>query len=355
METLKCDLLVVGAGPAGASAAREAARAGMKVLAAERREIIGVPVRCAEYVPAPLLGEVDLGRAFLVQSVRGMKTFLAHGEVQTIRAPGFSIRRDLFDQTLARAAVDAGARILLSTRVIGREGGKVILKKRRGEPAEVEAAVILGADGPRSTVGRWMGSVNRSPIPAVQVRVPLVAPLEFTEVYFDREIYGGYAWLFPRGGEANVGLGRKEGRSGSEPMGELLKRFLSRLASEGKIRWAPSGWTAGWIPAEPLGTLVRDNLLLAGDAAGQTHPITGAGVSQAVAGGRMAGRWAAAAVDRGGPDRLREYEEEWRDLFGESMEHAFKRRLLLEREWDRMEEILRSCWVSFREYYAHPE
>jgi digeranylgeranylglycerophospholipid reductase len=352
METRSCDLLVVGAGPAGSSAAREAAGKGLTVWVAERRETIGVPVRCAEFIPAPLPGKIGLGRAYAVQPVLGMNTYLPNGEVSLLRAPGFIIRRDLFDQTLAKGAEDAGAKILLSTRVVGKEGGGVILKRADGTRVRVDAKVIVGADGPHSTVGRWMGKMNRHMIPAVQVRVSLTEPMEFTEVYFDKSFYGGYGWLFPRGGEANVGLGRKAREGRCEPMGRLLRDLLSRLEREGKILGKSKGWTAGWIPAEPLRNLVRENILLVGDAAGQTHPITGAGIFEAVTGGRMAGKWAAAALEGGGPKRLLHYEEEWRDLFGESMDRAFHRRLLLERQWDRLQEIISSCWVAFRGYYV---
>ncbi|MCP4666108.1 MAG: NAD(P)-binding protein, partial [Deltaproteobacteria bacterium] len=118
MKTHTCHILVVGAGPAGASAAARAARKGLKVLVLERRAVVGVPVRCAEFIPAPLMGELNMGRGFIVQSVRGMRTLLPNGEVRETRAPGFMIRRDLFDQALAQEAERGGAEILVSTRVL---------------------------------------------------------------------------------------------------------------------------------------------------------------------------------------------------------------------------------------------
>ena len=104
MERLECDVLVVGAGPAGTSAARAAASRGARVVVVERRAVIGVPVRCAEYIPAVLLGEAGVGRRFVVQPIRGMRTYCNGRCLQETPAPGYTIRRDLFDQALADAA-----------------------------------------------------------------------------------------------------------------------------------------------------------------------------------------------------------------------------------------------------------
>ncbi|MBW1802439.1 MAG: NAD(P)/FAD-dependent oxidoreductase [Deltaproteobacteria bacterium] len=351
MEAQHCDILIVGAGPAGSSAAIAAANRGLKVLVVERRQSIGVPVRCAEYIPAPLLGEVKLGRDFVVQSVRGMKTVLPGGEIHDTRAPGFIIQRDVFDQTLAGAAGKAGAGVLAETRALTLDGSDVILRNRDRSTAKVRATVIIGADGPHSTVGRWIGSVNRNMLPALQCRFPLVRPLNHTEVYFDREIYAGYGWIFPKGREANVGIGMKHAGAGYPSMAEVFNRFISRLKKAGKIKGDPEGRTAGWIPVEPLRVTSRNQILLAGDAAGQTHPITGAGVHQAVVCGALAGESAARAVEKGNMGLLSKYDIEWRDLFGQTLSRAVKRRQSMEREWSRLEEIIPDCWVAFKNYY----
>ena len=353
MERLKCDILVVGAGPAGSSAARAAASRGLEVLVVERRDTIGVPVQCAEFIPAPLLREIDPARDFVVQSVHGMETILPDGGIKVMRAPGFMIRRDLLDQSLARAAEEAGARLLSSTRVLRMEEGEVVIRGK-GEAGDerVAARVIIGADGPCSSVGRWIGSENRNLIPAVQWRVPLARSMEYTEVYFHEDFFGGYGWLFPVGREANVGVGRKRRNEHDERIGKVLERFVSRLAEEGKVESRPIRTTAGWIPAEPARKVTKGNVLLVGDAAGHTHPITGAGVSQAVIGGRMVGKWAARAVEAGDLSLLGAYEEEWRELFGDAQERAHRRRKSLEENWGHLETAVRTSWIAFREYYA---
>jgi digeranylgeranylglycerophospholipid reductase len=350
----ECDILIVGAGPAGSSAAAAAASRGVRVLAVERKRAIGEPVRCAEYIPRQLLGQLDLDRTFVVQSVERMRTFLPGGAVKETKAPGIMINRNGFDQALAEKAVRSGAEVMTGTTVVERKQGTVFLKRSDRKSFTVAPRIILGADGPFSLVGKWMGLKNRHLIPALQVKASLTRPMECTEVYFLPDIYGGYAWLFPKGQEANVGLGICQGSKWSLPLKTTLDRFVHRLADEGKIKGDPHGLTAGWIPSEPVREVSADAMLLAGDAAGQTHPVTGAGIAQAVLCGRMAGKWAARAVLEDDLRLLREYDREWQDDYGEQLNRAFRKRQKLENGWDRLEEILPSCWVGFREYYAGP-
>jgi digeranylgeranylglycerophospholipid reductase len=323
----------------------------MRVLVVERKSRVGVPVRCAEYIPAPLVGELALGREYVVQRVQGMKTFLPDGSGKTTMTPGMMIRRDLFDQTLCLAARQAGAELWMETSAVGWDGEAVSLRRKGGERLKVGARLVIGADGPHSTVGKWIGSTNSHLLAAVQVSVPLVQPQDFTEVYFEKSFRGGYGWLFPKNGEANVGLGIRKDRGDPPLLLEALTGFLDRLTRENKIRNQPCAWTAGWVPAGPLRPMVKERVLLAGDAAGHTHPITGAGVFQAVTAGRMAGEWAAKAIREKDIGLLARYEEEWRDFYAETHERGFRRRQFLESEWGHLDQVIRRCWVAFREYY----
>src|SRR5208337_4270005 len=138
---------------------------------------------------------------------------------------------------------------------------------------------------------------------------------------------------------------------GSHGIGRVLIDLLSSLAREGKIKGKPFDLTAGRIPAEAPRAIRRGNIVLVGDAAGHTHPITGAGILQAMIGGRMAGKWAARAVESGDISNLANYESEWLDLYGETLGRGFSRRRLLECKWDQLEDIIKYCWVTFKEYH----
>ncbi len=346
--TVRCDLLVIGAGPAGATAARAAAREGLKVLVIDKKVAIGEPVQCAGYVPKFLRKEVSFDKDCIIQEVNRMKTYLPNGDRIETDAPGYILDRRLFDRDLASAAGEAGADISLETVALSL-WRDIVLAKRKGEKIEIEARVIIGADGPKSTVGQWINQVNSEFISAVQVEVPLNEKMDCTEVYFDLEFTGGYGWLFPRGRKANVGVGVNI-RSGRKPM-DALRFLLGKLEAEGRVGIERElCLTKGLIPVNGyLGKTHARNMLLVGDAGGQANPMTGAGIFSAVCCGRMAGSIAAGAIKRGNPTDLKEYEVQWHELFEDSLRRAQERRKFLDSNWNEreFELALRKTWMSF--------
>lgn len=352
-STVSCDILIVGAGPAGGATALAAARRGMQVLIVDRRQVVGVPVQCAEYIPAMLMGHLDLDKSFIVQKIRGMMTCLPDEPVTKTRAPGFTIDRELFDQALIQAASDAGAKLMLSTRALQRlDDETILLKRKSGQYLTVGAKIIVGADGPRSTVGRWVGAVNSDLLPGIQVTLPLVEPMDWTEIYFDPEVYAGYGWLFPKKDFANIGVGMKNSNRSLKKIRPMLDRLIARLVAEGKVTGIPVRYAAGWIPVAPVRQAVHGNVALVGDAAGHTHPITGAGIYSAVVCGEMAGRWAALSVEKGDVSMLKHYDDQWKDLFQDTFDRARQRRQSMESGWHDFSRTIKSCWIAFREYYA---
>lgn len=140
----RADVIVLGLGPAGASAAAAAARLGANVLALDRKREAGRPVQCAELVPALL--EVD--PAAVRQKIDGMLTFV-EDDAPDVSAhfPGRMLDRAAFDASLVEAARNAGADVRFSSFVarVTREG-EVLLADGR----VLRAAAIIGADGPCS-------------------------------------------------------------------------------------------------------------------------------------------------------------------------------------------------------------
>lgn len=353
MEKLKCEILVIGAGPAGGAAARAAAESGADVLLVESRQKVGVPVQCAEFIPAMLKGQLNLKANFVAQKVTGMKTYRSDQEVTFTKAPGYIIYRDRFDQALAQAAEAAGVRLMTSTRAVSRtESGTVILRTKDALKYEVEAKVIIGADGPHSMVGKWVNAQNANLLPGVQVTMTITEALEHTEVYFRPDIFAGYGWLFPKNDVANVGLGLKKQTENKYSVRQILDRFVESLKQDGKITGEPRNYAAGWIPAEPVRQTVHGNVALVGDAAGHTHAITGAGIFASVIGGKMAGEAAGQAIAENDILLLEEYNKEWQDLMGDTLERAFDRRQYMEIHWEEFKDTVQKCWVAYKEYYG---
>ncbi|HHV62357.1 MAG TPA: NAD(P)/FAD-dependent oxidoreductase [Firmicutes bacterium] len=351
------DALVVGAGPAGACAARRLALDGARVLMAERKPRVGMPVQCAEYVPMFITYYVPLEAGHIAQRVDEMETFLPTGEVVRNRFPGYVLHRSLFDKSLVASALKAGAELLLGARVTGLSDRGVVIESRGPggrERFEVAAKVVIGADGPISTVGKAVGRENTEFVAGAQCEVLLDRPLEATRVYFDPEYFGGYGWVFPKGDTANVGVGVQltgvpgPGNSLLEAR-EVLEGFLDKLkVGRGRVL----GYTGGLIPVGGPLAATSGRVLLAGDAAGHTHPLTGAGILHAVIGGEAAGRAAARAIRDDDMEALQAYDDEWRSIFGRSLERAAERRALLLSNWccDRaaLSQLIRRTWIAFR-------
>ena len=207
------------------------------------------------------------------------------------------IRRDRFDQELARQAVAAGARLVTGLQVYRRTPEGIQAWEGRRE-VFIRSRVIVGADGPCSQVARWMGQTPGPFLVAAQVSLKLAGPLDHTRIYFHPEIPGGYGWVFPKGDRANLGVGLEAGQSGN--LKKILDGFKRERMEEGLVEGAEEPAGGGLVPVGGLKDLWLENMILAGDAAGTCHPISGAGVGNALISGELAGEAAAAAVIRGG-------------------------------------------------------
>jgi len=352
-----CDVLVVGLGPGGSAAAAAAARAGLAVVAIDRRSEIGVPVQCAEFIPLPL-GRHARSPGVLVQRILGMTSTLPSGADHRTDFPGLMIDRARFDRALADAAREAGAVLWRATSLISIDPGADVAALR-GASGEftLRYRVLIAADGPRSRVAAALGLPRLKTVETRQYTVPLRVSSSVTDVWLAPEYPGGYAWLFPKAATANLGLGMdtRLARNLKGPLDALHRA----LVSEGRVGAEILGRTGGPIPVEGMRTrLVERNVAFVGDAAGLTHPITGAGIAAAVGSGESAGE-AAARCCAGDVDAWRAYEEEIRDQFETSLERAVARRrwlvARLQGHEARSDRLHRRGWIAFPEFFRDDE
>ncbi len=350
------DVVVVGAGPAGSRAARYAAQGGLRVLLLEKRQQVGFPVRCAEAVGRPgfiaELGEdgelfpngseSDPAERFLAAFLNGGELVSPSGKaayIAKLRA-GYVLERKVFDKYLAERAALAGAELWVKAQALGAErtdGGWRVTIRRSGKELTVSTKVIIGADGVEGLVGRWCGLTKSLRLGEVHSCAQmLLAGLEETvkpnTVYFylgSTVAPGGYAWLFPKGaGLGNVGLGIL----GNEPQ-ELAHEYLSRFVEKHYPGASVLEETHGCVPAAPYPErLVGDGVLLAGDAARQVDPFSGAGINWSLEAGRLAGETVAAVLGEGlepTAAHLSGYEKRWRKRHRKEHQRLYKTQELL--------------------------
>lgn len=338
---MKYDVVVVGSGPAGSVTARFAAESGSKVLIVERRAEVGVPVLCGEGI-SQKVDNYDMleGRRWVANRVEGARIYSPDGTMVKLSAEmagdetGYVVYRDIFDQELARSAAKAGAEIMMKTEAAGllKENEKItgVKAKQFDEEFDIEADVIVGADGVESKVGQWAGidttlKTHDLETCAQYTLTNVECNEKYCDFYLGKEVApGGYVWVFPKGKDvANVGIGVLGSLSESGMALKLLDKFIADHPELKKGE--PVRLLAGATPAaEPVET-VRDNLLLVGDAARHVSPITGGGLTTALEGGKIAGETIGMAVREQKFDRetLSAYETGWKEAFGKKLRRNY--------------------------------
>jgi digeranylgeranylglycerophospholipid reductase len=352
----RADVVVVGAGPGGSMAAWTAARAGLSVLLLEKRQEIGSPVRCAEGIGhdqlVPFI-EPD-SRWISAEVTRASITAVHNGESRTLEASGgrgYVLERRVFDRTLAERAAAAGAEVRVKTAVTGLllEDGRVRgVTIANGDfyggpgSVEIEAEVVVAADGVEAQVSRWAGLDLQLPLHDMMTCAQyLLAGVDVdpgcTYYTIDEAIApGGYAWIFPKGeGKANVGLGIQADlweRTAAPGVGrarvlDFLDRFVA--ANAALARGVPVTLVAGVVPVGQVASpLVADGLLVVGDAARQVDPLTGGGIANAMTAGQLAASVAVTALAAGDTSAsfLRRYEESWASSLGRQLRRNYRLR-----------------------------
>jgi len=333
------DVVVVGAGPAGSITAKYAAMGGASVLLLEKRPEIGSPVRCGEGISRKWLDEVGikLDKRWIAHEVKGAKVVSPDGtefridEEHAGSEVGAVIERDIFDRALAEDAVKAGADLRLKSGVRGLtfdEEEKVsgVKVKSFDGTYEVKAGVVVGADGFESQVGRW-GGIDTTLKPnditsAIQYRmVDIDIDPDYAEFFLGTTwAPGGYVWIFPKSEtSANVGVGVLLSKiKGPGDAKKHLDKFIENRPGlkKGKVIEIVSG---GVPVSAPLDETIKDGLLLVGDAARQTNPLTGGGIANSCIAGKIAGEVVAEAASAGdfSASFLMKYENGWRDRLEE--------------------------------------
>jgi geranylgeranyl reductase len=307
----KFDAIVVGGGPAGATAAADLARAGRSVLLLDRA---GRIKPCGGAIPPRLIRDFDIPDHLLVARVRSARMVApSDKQVDMPIDGGFvgMVDREHFDEWLRERAVAAGAvrRDGFFTTVEDAADGGAIVTYREAEgdaERQIAARVVIGADGARSSVAKQTVK-GAEKMPCVFAYHEIVRSPEAgfdgtrCDVYYQGHLSPDfYGWVFPHGETTSVGSGS-------------AKKGFSLRGSVGALRQAAGLGTAETVRREgapiPLRPLKRwdngRNVVLAGDAAGVVAPASGEGIYYAMVGGRLAAEAAEAFCATGAVQALR--------------------------------------------------
>lgn len=289
------DVVVVGAGPAGTTAAREAVERGASVLVVDR-EVLPRYKLCGGGLLQVSSDRVPAGAPVVVCDRIEAVTFTYRGRFALTRRSGVPlmamIDRLPFDDALLQAATTAGVQVLDGTAVreLVVEAGGVTVATPAGP---LRALAVVGADGSAGRTSRQVGVTFDQVDLGLEVEFELDEP---TQRRWQRRVLldwgsmpGSYGWAFPKGDHLTVGVIVDRTR------GDGAKAYLEQLISQLDLADAPRRRSGGHLTrcraeGSPLG---RDRVLVAGDAAGLLEPWTREGISYALRSGALAGQFAA--------------------------------------------------------------
>ena len=304
------DVVVVGGGPSGSMAAYEIAKAGFSVCVFEKDRDIGYPVRCGEAI-----GYTGLNQFFkpkknwIAAEIKGATLVSPKDhkiDIDFKNETGYILNRRVFDYDLSKIAVIEGADVFtkcyVNDLIIESNFVRGVKLDYLDEKIEVEAKIVIGADGLESRIGRWGGIKTMVPMKdmesCVQYSVSNIDISEDKMIMFVGKNYapGGYLWIFPKGDKsANIGIGisgkyAKKGKSAKSYLDDFINKHYPNVSILTTV--------CGGVPCpKPMDKPINNGLMLVGDAAHQINPMTGGGIASGMRGGQIAGQIASQALE----------------------------------------------------------
>ena len=343
----RVDVLVVGAGPAGAAAAYWLAEAGHSVIAVEKKRFPREKTCGDGLTPRAVRQLVDMGLGAPLEDFHryeGLRS-IAHGITLELEWPshpvypsyGYVVRRRDLDQMVADRAVKAGATLWQASEALepivesGFVRGAAIRRIDSGTTEVVRARYVVVADGANSRFGRSLGTQRDRSYPmGMAIRGYYTSPMHaepWIESHLDlRDRNGnhmpGYGWIFPVGdGTVNVGAGLLDTFTGFKAIN--TSRLMDEFVAMTPEHWGITPETACGPPTGgrlPTGGSVLPKVgptwIVAGDAAGSINPFNGEGIAYAYETGRMVAETVSEALLTGDGLALARYPERLEEVYG---------------------------------------
>ncbi len=337
---MKYDVVIVGAGPAGSTAAKCLAEHKKKVLIIDKEKFPrekpcggGLPTRVMEQFPyiEEFIDSISYGCSFHSQSQKySMKLVRDKPLLATV------LRKD-FDNSLLKLAVNAGATFLDNKTV-----KDVTVKKDRviislDDEKKIEAKIVFGCDGMRSVVAEKTNLckkmdkiciclVQEQPMTTQQLK-KYFTDKKITHLFIKTQGIAGYGWIFPKKKHLNIGMGQFESAVDETKtklnLKESYTKYIKFLKEKEMIpeSFPIKNVKGGTLPIFPLEKTYSDRALICGDAAGFINSITGEGVYYAMASGEIAANVANEAIDSNdvSDEFLSKYQDIWFEKFGKDL------------------------------------
>lgn len=315
------DVAVIGAGPAGGSAARHSVERGLKTVLLEEHKTVGEPVHCGECLSEIAMRRMDwkLPEKVVSENVKGVRVIFPNSESSTVTEAGYVLEKQLFEQWIANEAQKEGAELLLDHKLLDlkRENSVWKLQTNHGE---LQSKIVIDASGPATVASRKL-KLN----PPIKSDLPFdtVTGIQYELLDIPRDGYldfflwprlaeFGYLWMIPKkDGRANVGLVTTQ----TSKAKVFLDTFVKEMDWEQKTKVKTFG---GSIPhSGPVPNTYSEGLFLVGDAAGFTSPLFEGGTQLGLRSGQFAATVAARSIRENNfsKNNLAEYEKLWKKEF----------------------------------------
>ncbi len=325
------DVIVVGGGPAGSTAARFAAEQGASVLILEKDRDIGYPVRCGEAVSKTGIEEfIEPDEAFISATINKFGMVAPDGTEVILPTEQivYVLERRIFDYEVAKLAANKGVDIVTRAYVNGLlfENEKVsgVKYEYQGNQHELKAKVIIAADGVESRVGRWAGIKThidyRDMESCVQVTASNINVNPNTiYFYFGKDVAPeGYFWVFPkRNKSANIGLGVSGEIGRKKSAQKYFHNFMNNHFPNAPVLTQITGGVPSSITLEKISA---PGIIIVGDAARQVNPLSGGGIVSGMIGGKIGGTVVGEAIRNNNLNHILTYDKAWGDRLGKRHE-----------------------------------
>jgi geranylgeranyl reductase family protein len=314
------DCIIVGAGPAGATAAYHLAKRGHSTLLLEKAALPRYKP-CGGGVSPAIAQWFDFDFQPVINNTitKVQYTWKMGDPVEAnlkMREPMWMVRRDAFDHFLVQKAQEKGSQIHDQTEVtsVKWQSDRWQVNTSNGS---FEATYLIAADGVTGSVARWLGFAERQPFVGATLEVKMaVAPQSQNVAYFEfGSIKNGYIWNFPKTDGYTISAGFLRGKGKPEELKQQLTQYAKQFGMDLSHSTYGEYPLSVWTQQQPLHT---ERALLAGEAAGILDPLTGEGIRPAILTGVRAAEAIASAL-AGNAQALSQYSDTITQEWGADM------------------------------------